>query len=182
LFFIISIIILDILIVGVVKRGKKSVSIPNNGPSHTIAMNITSPAFEREGKIPSKFTCDGDGINPALQFDTIPEKVKSLALIMDDPDAPSGTWDHWVLYNIPSETRGVGEGETVGISGQNSWRKTGYGGPCPPDREHRYFFKLYALDSMLDLPAGSTKDKLLAAMEGHILAEAELMGRYNRRT
>jgi hypothetical protein len=144
-------------------------------------MKISSNAFEHMGLIPSIYTCDGANINPSLNFDSVPTETKGLVLIMDDPDAPMGTWDHWVVFNIPPDTKEIKEGsEPAGTQGITSFRKTGYGGPCPPDREHRYFFKLYALDTLLDLPEGSAKKKVEAAMQGHILAEAELIGRYTR--
>lgn len=144
-------------------------------------MQITSPDFQQGGLIPVEYTCDGKDINPPLVISDIPEGVKSLALIMDDPDAPMGLWVHWVVWNIPVEKNIIEKNVVnLGNEGLNSWGKRGYGGPCPPDREHRYYFRLYALDTMLDLPEDTDKDNLLRAMEGHILAEAELMGRYNR--
>lgn len=145
-------------------------------------MKLTSSAFKEGASIPAKYTCDEKDTIPPLAFEDIPEKAVTFALIMDDPDAPRGTWDHWIVWNIPRDTKGVREGsEPSGVSGKNSWGRTGWGGPCPPDREHRYFFKLYALDGKLDLQAGSTKAQLEKAMKGHIVAEAQLMGRYNRR-
>ncbi len=145
-------------------------------------MKITSTAFKEGASIPAKYTCDEKDTIPPLSFEDVPEKAVTLALVMDDPDAPMGIWDHWVVWNISRDTKGVREGsEPKGVAGKNSWGKTGWGGPCPPDREHRYFFKLYALDQKLDLPAGSTKAQLEKAMKGHVVAEAQLMGRYNRR-
>jgi len=149
-------------------------------------MKLSSPVFSHEGKIPSKYTCDGENTNPALEFSDIPKNAKSLVLIMEDPDVPEhlradGMWNHWVVFNIPLETKGVGENqEPPGIEGITTSKKLKYGGPCPPDREHRYFFKLFALDTMLNLPQGSTKEQVLDAIKGHILAEAELMGKYQR--
>lgn len=144
-------------------------------------MKLISPAFEHEGSIPSKYTCDGEDINPELNIKEILENTKTLALIMDDPDAPIGTWDHWILWNIPIiskiEENSIPEGA---IQGLNSFKKNDYGGPCPPDKEHRYFFKLFALDTSLDLKEGSTKEELLKTMENHILEKTELMGKYNR--
>jgi len=138
-------------------------------------MKIHSPAFKHESNIPSDYTCDRADKIPPLEISDIPTDAKSLALIMDDPDAPVGTWDHWILWNIPP-------GKTIkgGVGGKNSWGRTGYGGPCPPSGVHRYFFKLSALDTMLDLPEGSGKSALLEAMKGHILAESTLMGKYQR--
>jgi Raf kinase inhibitor-like YbhB/YbcL family protein len=147
---------------------------------------ITSSAFEHNGTIPPKYTCDGEDINPPLMFADIPEGAKSLVLIMDDPDVPKnlrpdGMWDHWVVFNLEPTTVSIEEGkEPAGTSGNNSWGKRGYGGPCPPDREHRYFFKLYALDTKLDLPEGSSKKEVEQAMRGHVLAQGELIGLYNR--
>lgn len=144
-------------------------------------MKLISPAFEHEGSIPSKYTYDGEDINPELNIKEILENTKTLALIMDDPDAPIGTWDHWILWNIPIiskiEENSIPEGA---IQGLNSFKKNDYGGPCPPDKEHRYFFKLFALDTSLDLKEDSTKEELLKTMENHILEKTELMGKYNR--
>ena len=154
-------------------------------------MKLESSAFEHEGTIPAKYTCDGSppagGISPPLKISDVPPGTRSLFLNMDDPDVPKsirpdGLWNHWLVWNIPPETTEITEGqEPAGVVGKNTGGKFGYQGPCPPDREHRYFFKLYALDTMLDLPAETAaKADLEKAMEGHILAQAELMGRYNR--
>ena len=145
-------------------------------------MRLTSPAFANGDKIPSKFTCDGNDVSPELRISGVSERTKCLVLIMDDSDAPVGIWDHWVVFNISPEIREIGEDkEPQGVKGKNSWGRTGYGGPCPPDREHRYFFKLYALDIELSLNEGATKKEIEQAMEGHILEKAELMGRYKRK-
>lgn len=147
-------------------------------------MKITSQVFEHMGSIPSKYTCDGENINPLLQFSDIPSEAKSLVLIMDDPDAlkPAGkVWDHWLVWNMPADTPGIDENsQPSGVVGPNSRGNHAYGGPCPPDAEHRYFFKLYALDTMLNISTDSNKHELELAMEGHILSEAELVGLYNR--
>ena len=150
-------------------------------------MKIESSQFAEGAMIPSKFTCDGKDISPPLSWQDIPAGTKSFALISDDPDAPVGTWVHWVLYNIPPNFTGLEENITSekefknGMrQGSNSWPRTGYGGPCPPSGTHRYFFKLYALDTMLDLTPGINKEQLLKAMSCHILAEAQLMGKYKR--
>ena len=144
-------------------------------------MALASPAFNAGEPIPTKFSCDGEDISPELDWFGIPEGTVSMALIMDDPDAPMGTWVHWVLYNLPMDLSGLREGMTgVGLDGSNSWGETGYGGPCPPSGTHRYFFKLYALDTDLDLDPGADKGALEEAMEGHILGQAELMGTYTR--
>jgi Raf kinase inhibitor-like YbhB/YbcL family protein len=151
-------------------------------------MMLTSSAFTHGSMIPKQYTCDGKDISPPLSWSDPPEKTQSFALIMDDPDAPLGTWVHWVIYNLPATARGLGEGVPPDADlpdgsrqGRNSWRRIGYGGPCPPSGTHRYFFKLYALDTVLPLASGATKEELLKAMEGHIVAQAELMGRYARR-
>jgi Raf kinase inhibitor-like YbhB/YbcL family protein len=145
-------------------------------------MKITSSAFRNGEVIPVKYTCDGEDVSPPLEFDDIPEKARSLALIMDDPDAPMGTWDHWLVWNIPPGTSDVPEGDSPqGVVGKNSWGKAAWGGPCPPDRQHRYFFKLYALDRHLTVPPASRKADLEKAMQGHILAQAQLMGVYDRK-
>lgn len=144
-------------------------------------MQLTSEAFETGGVIPAAFTCDGQDSNPALVISGVPDSAKSLALIMDDPDAPAGTWDHWVVFNIPPDTTNIPQGqEPVGIHGKGTSGNLEYHGPCPPDREHRYFFKLYALDTMLDVTEGASKQDVEQAMEGHIIGQAELMGRYDR--
>lgn len=153
-----------------------------------MAMTLTSPAFPEGGEIPRKYTCDGADVSPALRWKDSPSETKSFALIADDPDAPVGTWVHWVLYDLPGETGELKEGipaaETLdngARQGSNDFRKVGYGGPCPPGGSaHRYFFKLYALDSKMNLKPRATKQQLLDAMKGHILAEAQLMGRYKR--
>ncbi len=152
-----------------------------------LTFQLTSPAFAPGGPIPRKYTCDGEDISPPLQWRDPPQGTQSFALIADDPDAPRGTWIHWVLYNVPANARSLSEAVPPDAElpdgsrhGQNSWKRLGYGGPCPPGGTHRYFFKLYALDTMLDLPAGATKKQLLKAMEGHILAQAEVMGTYTR--
>jgi Raf kinase inhibitor-like YbhB/YbcL family protein len=153
-----------------------------------MSIQLTSPAFQDGQAIPQKYSCDGRNISPPLQWANVPAGTASLALIMDDPDAPRGTWVHWVLYNIPAATRELPENVAPtaavpggGRQGVNSGRRPGYGGPCPPGGTHRYFFKLYALDRQLSLPAGATKEDLLQAMAGHILAEGQLMGTYKRR-
>ncbi len=144
------------------------------------SVKLSSPAFADKQGIPPDYTCDGADRIPPLEISDVPPTAKSLALVMDDPDAPMGTWDHWVVWNIPPETKRI-DAEPEGVAGKNSWGKTGYGGPCPPSGTHRYYFKVYALDTMLDIPAGSNKASLLSAMRGHVLAEASLMGTYQRR-
>ena len=146
-------------------------------------MTIESTAFQNKKEIPSKYTCDGASTNPPLVIRDIPERTKSLALIVDDPDAPSGTWDHWILWNIPKEVMQIAEGSTPmgAVVGKNSSGENSYGPPCPPSGAHRYYFRLYALDTPLNLSSNSNSDDLRGAMEGHVLAEAELMGRYQRK-
>lgn len=146
---------------------------------------LKSAAFKPNELIPAKFTCDGENINPLLEIKGVPENAKSLVLIMDDPDATRGqTWDHWLVFNIDPKTQYIEENNVPAgaIQGNNSWPKTEYGGPCPPkgSRPHRYMFKLYALDTMLDLEDGVTKDNLEKAMTGHILEQAVLIGLYQR--
>ncbi|NIP44225.1 MAG: YbhB/YbcL family Raf kinase inhibitor-like protein [candidate division Zixibacteria bacterium] len=148
-------------------------------------IKITSPAFVQGGTIPARYTCDGDDICPEMSWKNVPEEAVSLAMIVDDPDAPGGTWIHCVAYNIsPADTsistEEIAAGKEV-VMGKNSWGKMEYGGPCPPSGTHRYFFKIYALDKELELEPGATKEDLLKAMEGHILARGELMGTYHRR-
>ena len=152
-----------------------------------MTLEITSSAFSEGEMIPTGYTCDGPDVSPDLAWTGVPETTQSLALICDDPDAPMGTWVHWVLFNIPPGARGLpGEIspdaalENGARHGTNDFGRLGYGGPCPPGGTHRYFFKLYALDTDLDLASGITKAQLVEAMEGHILAEAQLMGTYNR--
>ncbi len=146
-------------------------------------MRITSPAFAHNGGIPAKYTCDGGDASPPLMLENIPGTAKSLALIVDDPDAPAGTWVHWVVWNIPAAAGEIRENSfPAGASqGKNSWGRNSYGGPCPPSGTHRYFFKLYALDATLNLGADTTKKGLEKAMEGHVIARAELIGIYKRR-
>ena len=154
-----------------------------------MAFELKSPAFSSGGDIPVKYTCDGADLSPPLSWTDPPAKTKGFALVADDPDAPGGTWVHWVLYGLAAGLRELPEGVPareslpgIGTQGVNDFRKVGYGGPCPPrGPAHRYFFRLYALDIELTLPARKTKAELLKAIEGHRLGQAELMGRYKRR-
>ena len=150
-----------------------------------MSFKITSPAFINGASIPSDFSCDGRDVSPALTWTEPPAGTQSFAIIMDDPDAPIGTWVHWVIFNIPASTRNLTEGTATdpqlsdgSVQGKTSAGSSGYHGPCPPSGTHRYFFKLYALDTALSLSAKADKKELLAAMEGHILANAELMGTF----
>jgi Raf kinase inhibitor-like YbhB/YbcL family protein len=152
-----------------------------------MTLSITSTAFFHGKPIPSNYSCDGKGISPPLAWSGAPDGTKTFALIMDDPDAPMGTYVHWVIYNIPSSAAGLPEAVSKDArlangsqQGPNSSGRAGYAGPCPPGGTHRYFFKLYALDAVLDL-SGAGKEQLLKAMEGHILARGELMGTYSRK-
>jgi Raf kinase inhibitor-like YbhB/YbcL family protein len=146
-------------------------------------MKISSPAFKHNEMIPSKYTCDGADVNPALVIEGVPAEAKSLALIMDDPDAPRGTWVHWVVWNVNPKIREIKENTVPdgGKQGINDFRKHDYGGPCPPSGTHRYFFKLYALDATLDLGPNATKAQLESAMKGHIIARTEMIGLYTRK-
>ena len=145
------------------------------------ALKITSSAFQDGGNIPSKFTCDG-GASPPLQISGVPSGTKTLVLIADDPDAPSGLFTHWLVWNIPPQTTSIPEKSAPkGVHGTNDFGKSEYGAPCPPSGTHRYYFKVFALDRELTLPAGAKRGQLDAAMKGHVLAQGELMGRYSRR-
>jgi hypothetical protein len=146
----------------------------------TARLTISSPAFKNEESIPSKYTCDGENVSPPLQIEGIPQDAQCLVLIMDDPDAPRGTFDHWLVWNMEPVTA-IAEGSVPGIEGTNGFGNTGYGGPCPPSGTHRYFIKVYALSSNLDLPAGANKKSLEQAIQPHILAEGSLMGKYSRK-
>ena len=152
-----------------------------------MAFTVQSSAFQNGGSIPKKFTCEAADVSPELTWSGAPEKTQSFALIADDPDAPMGSWVHWVIYDLPANTAKLPEGvpnqeqAASGAQGKNSSGKIRYGGPCPPPgKPHRYFFKLYALDSKLNLKPGARKPEVEAAMKGHVLAQAELMGKYGR--
>jgi Raf kinase inhibitor-like YbhB/YbcL family protein len=154
-----------------------------------MAFELQSPAFRPGGDIPAKYTCDGADVSPPLSWSDPPGGTKGFALIVDDPDAPAGTWVHWVLYAMPATLREIPEGVPArdavpgtGTQGVNDFRRTGYGGPCPPrGPAHRYFFKLYAVDTEVTLAARRTKADVLKAIDGHVLQRAEVMGRYKRR-
>lgn len=150
-------------------------------------ISLTSPAFQEGQTIPAEYTCDGENISPALAWGGPPAGTRSFVLIADDPDAPLGTWVHWLVYNIPADARSLPEAVPAAeklsggaLHGSSSFRRLGYGGPCPPSGTHRYYFKLYALDILLDAEAGLDHKTLLALMDGHILAQGQLMGRYSR--
>ncbi len=152
------------------------------GPAEVATMkelDVTSPAFAANSMIPETYTCDGEDVSPPLHIEHIPANTKSLILIMDDPDAPSGTWVHWVVYDIPVRND-IAEDTIPGVQGRNSFKRQDYGGPCPPSGTHRYYFKVYALNTMLNLPQNSTKDMVEEAMHGHVVAQGELMARYSK--
>jgi Raf kinase inhibitor-like YbhB/YbcL family protein len=165
----------------------EQLQIINNTNMHKEDFFLTSSVFEYDGVIPKKYTCDGENLSPPLEISGVPEGAKTLVLIMDDPDVPKnlrpdGVFDHWVVFNISSDTSVIPEGEEPqGVAGINGRGEAGYTGPCPPDREHRYFFKLYALDTELKLSEGVTKAQVEQAMNGHIVTQTELMGKYDRR-
>ncbi len=159
-----------------------SISIVNNAAQDIeggVDMELTSPEFGNNEFIPKKFTCEGEDINPTLVIEGASEDTKSLALIVDDPDAPMGTWVHWVVFDIPLINK-IDEDTIPGKQGRNNFGRLNYGGPCPPTGTHRYFFKIYALDAQLNLKEGITKKELEKAMEGHILQKAQLIGLYKR--
>ncbi len=170
-------------------RSSPHVATVMPGAEGEIAMlSLTSTAFKESETISKKYTCDDADTSPDLQWSNPPSGTTSLALIVDDPDAPGRTWVHWVLYNIPTDRMGLPEGvsktptvQGIGVQGKNDFGKTGYNGPCPPKgKPHRYFFKLYALDSSLNLKPGATKADVEKAMRGHILAQGQLVGQYGR--
>jgi Raf kinase inhibitor-like YbhB/YbcL family protein len=148
--------------------------------SNTQVMNITSPAFKNNENLPPLYTCDSKNINPPLQIWNVPEKTKSLALIVDDPDAvmAGSAWVHWIVWDIPADTKSIAENSVPGVQGKTDFGKAGYGGPCPPTGTHRYSFRVYALDIMPGLSEGSTVTDLIPAMQGHILDQSELVGLY----
>jgi Raf kinase inhibitor-like YbhB/YbcL family protein len=142
---------------------------------------VSSPVFDNEGEIPARYTCDGDNINPPLVVDQIPKDTVSLVIIMEDPDAPNGTFDHWLVWNIPPKP-GISENSNPGINGMNGKGKTGYHGPCPPYGTHRYYFHVYALDTSLDLSPKTDKEILRDLIQPHVLAEGSLLGMYGKLT
>jgi len=146
------------------------------------ALKISSPVFENNGNIPAKYTCTGKDVNPPLLIENVPAKAKSLALIVDDPDAPAGTWVHWVMWNISPGTGEIKENSVPAgaMQGLNDFRRHDYGGPCPPSGTHRYFFKLYAVDTVLNLNPNSRKTDIEKAMQGHIIGQAQIVGLYRK--
>ncbi|HWF43135.1 MAG TPA: YbhB/YbcL family Raf kinase inhibitor-like protein [Candidatus Kapabacteria bacterium] len=172
------------------QQGTSTYDTNHNGETAVMSqtISVTSTAFQNESNIPRRFSCQGDNISPAISWSDVPNGTKSFALVLEDPDAPSGTFIHWVIWNIPASEKGLAENIPQQDSlpngarqGTNGGNKIGYSGPCPPaGNAHRYYFRLYALDTNLDLPGNTTRDKLMSAIEGHILGEGELMGRYQR--
>lgn len=184
-----AIIAFFILLVVVVLILNSKPSLQDENINNSTNMQISSPAFNNNEMIPDKYTCDGENVNPPLLFNGIPINAQSLILIMDDPDIPDfvkqnmgiEVFDHWLVYNIPTTTKEIKENSTPpGTVGANSKGENNYTGPCPPDGQHRYLFKLYALDKILDLPEGSNKKQVESAMQGHIISQAELIGLYAR--
>lgn len=183
-----SIIVLDNEIVGKKSKSQIPTTVATSSiiVSSTTMMRLTSSAFSEKESIPSVYTCDGSNTSPELSISGVPVGAKSLVLLMDDPDVPTsikadGIFDHWVMYDIEADTKVIQEGKFSGTLGANGTGKTGYIGPCPPDRQHRYFFKLYALDQKLGFPEGKTKQEILSAIEGHVLESSELIGLYERK-
>lgn len=181
--FVIGAIILLAAVIYIFFRLQRSGPPPIENKVILLNMTITSPAFQNNGYIPKKFTCEGENVNPELRIQTVPENTKSLALIMEDPDAPGGTFVHWTVWNINPKTTEIKENEVPAgsIEGRTSADKPGYIGPCPPPgKPHRYFFKLYALDDSLPLSAGASKKDLETEIQKHLLTKAELVGLYGR--
>ncbi len=177
------IIFLLIIVAGIFSFWKNSQAPAYGEPSRTIkksSMNISSPEFKNNEPIPVKFTCQGSGINPQLEISGVPAEAKNLALIVDDPDATVGTFTHWLIWNIDPKTSTINENSAPGIQGANGRKENKYTGPCPPSGTHRYFFKLFALDSMLDLKEGASKAELESELAKHTLEQAELVGTYKK--
>ena len=180
---IIALILAGIAAFGIVQKAIESNKIPEEDIT-PIIMKITSPAFQNNSKIPSKYTCDAEDRSPELVFSEVPENAQSLVLISHDPDAPRpGGWTHWIIINMDPKTPGIGEGErpNSGLELNTDFGRPGYGGPCPPSGSHRYYFYLYALDAPLDLDVRAGKEDVEAAMEGHVIEKAEWMGTYERK-
>jgi Raf kinase inhibitor-like YbhB/YbcL family protein len=190
---VLSLICISLIWGGCGSRSAPTSTAPPAAPSSEIEAKTTSfalnsTAFDPDQPIPVKYTCDGEDISPPLEWHDPPADTASFALIVDDPDAPGGTWVHWVLYNLPAGIRNLSQAvpsdtslTNGGLNGRNSWKRLGYGGPCPPGGTHRYYFMLYALDTVLELDGEPDKDQLVRAMEGHILAQTDLMGTYARK-
>jgi len=183
--FVLVVLLLGFAFLGIIKRGKKESFEEKGSPivKKDSGMKITSPSFQENAFIPSKYTCDGENINPPLAVSDVSADAKSLALIVDDPDAPVGTFVHWLVWNIPPSVSEIKEGNLSegSVQGTNDFGKREYGGPCPPSGTHRYFFRLYALSQELNLPEGARREELEKAMEGKIIDTAELVGRYSKK-
>jgi len=186
----ISIVILLVLAIAGCRNGPHSstqTAASSTPQAAVVSVQVTSNAFKEGQPIPRQYTCDGVNISPPLEWSGVPKTAKTVALIADDPDAPTGTWVHWVFYNLSAANIGLVENlppdenlKAGGFQGKNDFGKIGYGGPCPPSGTHHYHFKVYAVDTELSLKAGATKDELLKAMEGHIVAQGQLTGTYAR--
>lgn len=192
----IVVLLLIVIAFGLLIFGREQAEAPEEELEANInnmqTIRITSSSFENRGDIPEKFTCEGDNMSPELEISGLPDGTQSLALIVDDPDIPQEVkskigkdeFVHWVMFNIPPETEAIGENTSLGTEGVNGSGELGYTGPCPPTEfeptEHRYFFRVYALDQVLNLEEGATKEELLGAMEGHVLGQGELMGKFDR--
>ena len=179
----IGLILITVSMVGFSSLFQKKTKPEARLPERKQTMQVTSPVFTQEEQIPVDYSCDGENVNPPLAIANIPTGTQSLAIIVDDPDAPSGTWAHWLVWNISPSTREILEDSVPegAILGTNDFKKMEYGGPCPPSGTHRYFFKVYALDTKLDLAEGASRGELDEAMDEHILDSAELIGLYSRK-
>ena len=184
-----ALLLLMLVLVGCANRPQPAAQQPvaNKPAEDKTEIKLTSAAFKEGQPIPRAYTCDGINVSPPLEWSGVPKPAKTLSVVCDDPDAPGGTWVHWVLYNLPAENIGLVENlpaaenlKVGGFQGKNDFEKIGYGGPCPPSGTHRYFFRVYALDSDVPLKAGATKADLIKAMEGHIVLQGQLMGTYRR--
>jgi len=182
---ILFLILLLLILGGFLILGKQKTNIKTSQPGENKKNNMiteTSPAFQQNGTIPKKYTCGGENINPPLAISSVPNNARSLVLIVDDPDAPSGVWTHWLVWNINVQTKEIKENSLPegAILGTNDFGQTNYGGPCPPSGTHRYFFKIYALDVMLNLSQGAKRPQLEQAMINHIIDQGELVGKYSK--
>lgn len=181
--------LISIVLIGCATRPRPAALTNGASPllQNTNSIKLTSTAFKEGELIPRQYTCDGVNVSPSLEWSGAPKTARTLVIIADDPDAPAGTWVHWVLYNLPADNIGMVENlpatdelRAGGFQGKNDFGKIGYGGPCPPSGTHRYFFKIYALDSQLSLKAGATKAEVEKSMEGHVVSQGQLMGMYRR--
>jgi Raf kinase inhibitor-like YbhB/YbcL family protein len=184
-----TVVLVSLALIGCANRTQPAAqpSATNSAKPAKAEIKLTSAAFKDGEPIPRAYTCDGVNISPPLEWNGVPKTAKTIAIVCDDPDAPGGTWVHWVLYNLPADNIGLVENlpatETLkagGFQGKNDFAKIRYGGPCPPSGTHRYFFKIYALDSELPLKAGATKAELMKAMDDHVVLQGQLMGTYRR--